>query len=50
MLQKPLFSHTFYKIHVWLLLQKNEGNSDNKNHGGVLILYLLIIQIIFIAI
>ena len=35
MLQKSLFSHTFYEIHVCFLFQKNEGNSDNKNHCDV---------------
>ena len=35
MLQKTLFSHTFYEIHVCFLLHKNEGNLDNKYNRNV---------------
>ena len=34
-LQKSSFSHTFFEIHVYLLLRKNEGISDNKNYCNV---------------
>ena len=42
-LQKSLFSHTFYEIHICFLLQKSEGNSDNKNRHGVLMLRVIIL-------
>ena len=45
--QKSLFSHTFLRDSRCFLLGKNEGNSDNKNHHGVLMLFLLIMQVIF---
>ena len=32
---RKTFHITFYKIHVYFLLQKNEDNSDKKNHCGV---------------
>ena len=32
MLQKSLFSDIFYEIQVFFLFQRNEGNSDIKNH------------------
>ena len=38
------------EIQVCFLLKKNEDNSDDKNHRGVLTLFLLIMQIIFTVI
>ena len=46
-LQKSLVSYNFYEIPVCFLSGKNEGNSGNKNHHGVLMLFLLIMQVIF---
>ena len=40
------FHILFYEIHVCFLLQKNEGNSNNKNHRGVYALLLLIMLIV----
>ena len=36
------------KFTFFFLLQKNKGNSDNKNHRGVLTLFLLIMLIVFL--
>ena len=35
MLQKSLFSDIFYKIQVFFLFQRDEGNSENKNHHAI---------------
>ena len=45
----PFHLYLFMKalIFVWFLLQKNEGNSDNKNQRGILTSILLIIMIVF---
>ena len=34
-LQKSIFAHTFLCNYFFFLLQKKEGNSDNKNHHDV---------------
>ena len=46
--QKSLFSNTFLCDQVCFWLQKNEGNSENKNDCGVLTLFFSIIQVIFL--
>ena len=30
MSQKSLFSYNFFEVHVFFLLKKNKGNSENK--------------------
>ena len=46
---KILYFHIlFYDIHLYFLLQKNEGNSGNKNHRVTLTLLLLIMLIVFL--
>ena len=34
-----IFTYHFMRFTGFFLLRKNEGNSGNKNHGGVLTLY-----------
>ena len=44
---KNLYFHIiFYEIRAYFLSQKNEGNSDNKNHRSVFTLLLLIMLIV----
>ena len=46
---KDIYFHIqFYEIHVRFLLQKNECNSDNKNHRDIKMLFLLIAMIVFL--
>ena len=42
------FHITFYEIHVFFLVEKNEDNSDNKNTSGVWTLLVLIMLILLI--
>ena len=42
------FDILFYTIQVCFLFQKNEDNCENENHRGILTLFLLVMQVLFL--
>ena len=41
------FYRLFHEIQAYFLFKRNEENSSNKNHHGVLMLFVLIMWIVF---